>query len=44
MLSWQTSSRMTYESKSAASDGSLASFGLRIIRAMQPSAARGENS
>ena len=33
---------MTYESSSAASDVSLALFGLRIIRAMQPSAARGE--
>ncbi len=32
---------MTYGSSSAASDVSLAPFGLRIIRAMQPSAARG---
>jgi hypothetical protein len=35
---------MTYESSSAASDISLAPFGLRIIRAMQPSAARGETA
>ena len=35
---------MTYESSSAASDVSLAPFGLRIIRAMQPSAARGETA
>ncbi len=32
---------MTYKISSAASDVSLAPFGLRIIRAMQPSAARG---
>ena len=35
---------MTYESSSAASDVNLAPFGLRIIRAMQPSAARGETA
>ena len=35
---------MTYESSSAASDVILAPFGLRIIRAMQPSAARGETA
>ena len=35
---------MTYESSSAASDVSLAPFGLRIIRAMQPSAAGGETA
>jgi hypothetical protein len=35
---------MTYESSSATSDVSLAPFGLRIIRAMQPSAARGETA
>jgi hypothetical protein len=35
---------MTYETSSAASDVSLAPFGLRIIRAMQPSAARGETT
>jgi hypothetical protein len=33
---------MPYESSSAASDVSLAAFGLRIIPAMQPSAARGK--
>jgi hypothetical protein len=33
---------MPYKSSSAASDASLAPFGLRILRAMQPSAARGE--
>jgi hypothetical protein len=37
--SWQTSSPMPYKSNSAASDVSLARFDLRIIRAMQPSAA-----
>ena len=42
--SWRTSTRMTYESSSAASAVSLAPFGLRIIRAMQPSAARGETT
>jgi hypothetical protein len=40
----RTSSRMTYKSSSAASDVSLAPFGSRIIRAMQPSAARGETA
>ncbi len=35
---------MTYASSKAASDVSLAPFGLRIIRAMQPSAARGETA
>ena len=35
---------MTYESSSAASDVILAPFGLPIIRAMQPSAARGETA
>jgi hypothetical protein len=35
---------MTYKSGSAASDVSLVPFGLRIIRAMQPSAARGETA
>jgi hypothetical protein len=35
---------MTYESNSAASEFSLAPFGLRIIRAMQPSAARGKTA
>jgi hypothetical protein len=35
---------MTYESSSAASDVSLAPFGLRIIRAIQPSAARGRTA
>jgi len=35
---------MTYKSSSAASDVSLAPFGWRIIRAMQPSAARGETA
>jgi hypothetical protein len=35
---------MPYESSSAASDVSLAPFGLRIIRAMQPSAARGKTA
>jgi hypothetical protein len=35
---------MTYESSSAASDVSLVPFGLRIIRAMQPSAARDETA
>ena len=35
---------MTYKSSSAASDVSLAPFGLRIIRAMQPSAARGKTA
>ena len=41
---WRTSNRMTYESSSAASDVILAPFGLPIIRAMQPSAARGETA
>ena len=36
--------RMTYESSSAASDVSLAPFGLRTIRPMHPSAARGETA
>ena len=40
-LPWRTSSPMPYESISASSDVSLALFGLRIIRAIQPSAARG---
>jgi hypothetical protein len=35
---------MPYESSSAASDVSLAEFGLRIIPAMQPSAARGKTA
>ncbi len=35
---------MTYKISSAASDVSLAPFGLRIIRAMQPSAARGKTA
>jgi hypothetical protein len=35
---------MTYNSNSAASDVSVAPFGLLIIRAMQPSAARGETA
>ena len=35
---------MPCKSSSAASDGDLARFGLRIIRAMQPSAARGETA
>jgi hypothetical protein len=35
---------MPYESSSAASDVSLAAFGLRIIPAMQPSAARGKTA
>ena len=35
---------MTYERNSAASDVSLAPFGLRIVRAMQPSAVRGETA
>ena len=35
---------MPRESISAASDVSVARFGLRIIRAMQPSAARGETA
>jgi hypothetical protein len=35
---------MTYESSSTASDVSLVPFGLRIIRAMQPSAARDETA
>jgi hypothetical protein len=38
VLSWQTSSPMTYKSSSAVSDVSLAPFGLSIIPAMQPSA------
>jgi hypothetical protein len=33
---------MPYKSSSAASDAALAPFGLRIIRAMQPSVARAE--
>ena len=41
---WRTSSRMTYKSSSATSDVSPAPFGLRIIRAMQPSAARGKTA
>jgi hypothetical protein len=36
------SSQTPYRSSSAAPDVSLAPFGLRIIRAMQPSAARGK--
>jgi hypothetical protein len=35
---------MRYESSNAASDDNLAPFGVRIIRAMQPSAARGETA
>ena len=35
---------MPYQSNSAACDVSLARFGLRIIRAMQPSAARGKTA
>jgi hypothetical protein len=41
---WRTSSPVPIESSSAASDVSLARFGLRIIRAMQPSAARGKTA
>ena len=37
---WQTSSPVPYKSSSAACDVSLARFGLRLLRAMQPSAAR----
>jgi hypothetical protein len=40
--SWQTSSPTPYESSSAACHVNLASFGFRIIRAMQPSGASGE--
>jgi hypothetical protein len=39
---WRTSSPTPYERSSAASEVSLARFGLRIIRAMQPSTARGK--
>jgi|HubBroStandDraft_6_1064221.scaffolds.fasta_scaffold68798_2 hypothetical protein len=35
---------MTYDSSSAAPDVRRAPFGVRIIRAMQPSAARGEKA
>ena len=35
---------MPYQSSSAASDVSLAAFGLRIIRAIQSSAARGKTA
>jgi hypothetical protein len=35
---------MPYKSSSAASDASLARFGLRIIRAMEPSAVRGKTA
>ena len=41
---WRTSSAMPYESSSAASEVALAWFGLRILRSMQPSAARGETA
>ena len=37
---WQTSSPTLYKSSSAASDVSVPPFGLRIIRAMQPSVAK----
>ena len=37
-LAWRTSSQKLYRSNSAASDGDLAWFDLRIIRAMQSSA------
>jgi hypothetical protein len=40
----QTSSLTPYQSNSAASDASLAPFGLCIIRAMLPSAANGERA
>ena len=33
-----------YKSSSAASDAGVEPFGLRVIRAMQPSAARGETA
>ena len=42
--SWQTSSPTPYRSNSAASDVDLARFGLRIIRAMQPSTAAADES
>ena len=35
---------MPYGSNSAASEGDLTWFGLRIMRAMQPSGARGETA
>lgn len=35
---------MRYRINRAASDASLARFGLRIVRAMQPPAARGETA
>jgi hypothetical protein len=35
---------MPDKSSSAASDAGLARFGLRIVRAMQPSAARGKTA
>ena len=38
LLPWRTSSQKPYRSNSAASDGDLARFDLRIIRAMQSSA------
>ncbi len=43
-LAWRTSGAMSYESSSAPSEVTLPPFGLRIIRAMQPSAARGETA
>ncbi len=43
-LSWRTSSAMSYESSSAPSEVTLPRFGLRIIPAMQPSAARGKTA
>jgi hypothetical protein len=42
--SWQSSSQMPYQSSSAVSDVSLPRFGLRIIRATQPSAARSKTA
>jgi hypothetical protein len=44
LQSRQTSSPMPYKGIRAASDAGLAPLGLRIIRAMQPSAARGETA
>ena len=40
LLAWRTSSPMPYEISSAASDVSLARFGLRIIQEVRASAAR----
>jgi hypothetical protein len=41
---WQTSSQMFDRSKSAASDVKPGAVGLRIVRGMQPSAARGKTA